>query len=97
MFQAPAGANRGRGLQYVQAGQGRRSAELVAGEAVAVEERLEVLVFAEERVEYGLRGEGGGHRQVAAGQAFGQGHEIGLHAFVVAGEERGAGVRGLHR
>ena len=49
--QALAGANRGGGLEDFQAGQGRRRAELVGGEAVAVEEGLELVVFAEEGVE----------------------------------------------
>ena len=68
-------------------------AELVAGKAVAVEEGLELLVFAEEGVEDRLRGEGGRHRQVAAGQALGQGQEVGLHALVMAGEEGRSGAR----
>jgi len=54
---------------------------------VAVEESLELVVFAEEGVEHGLGREGGSHRQVAASQTFGQGHEVWLHAFVVAGKQ----------
>ena len=74
-------------MQHLQTGQRGRRAELVAGKAVAVEEGLELVVFAEEGIEDGLRGQRGGHRQVAAGQPFGQRHEIRLHALVVAGEE----------
>ena len=44
--------------------------------------------FAEEGVEYLLRGQGRRHRQVATGQAFGQAEEVRLHVFFVAREDR---------
>src|SRR5205085_10107529 len=75
-----------------QIGQRRSSAELVGGIAVAVEERFELLVFAQEHVEHLLRRERGRHRQVTARHSLGQAKKVGLDAFVVAGEQRRAGV-----
>ena len=78
-------------MQEFQTGQSCGGAELIGGEAVAVEEGLEFFLLAEEGIEYWLGRERGGHREVAAGETLGQGEEVGLNAFVVAREEGGWG------
>jgi hypothetical protein len=57
---------------------------------VTVEKGLELGVVAEERVENGLRGEGGGHGEVTAGEALGQCDEVGLNGLGMGGEQGGA-------
>lgn len=74
-------------LEKVEGGEAGSAAEGVAGEAMAVEEGFEVGVVAEEGVEDGLGGEGGGQGEVAAGETFGEAEEIGLDRFVMGGEE----------
>ncbi len=74
-------------LQNFQARQRRRRAELIARVTVAVEKGFELLVFAQKRVKNFLRRQRRRHRQIAAGQAFGQAQKIRLHAFVLAGKQ----------
>ena len=83
--------------QEVEAGEGGGRAELVRGEAVAVEEGLELSVFAQESVEDSLGGERGSHGKVATGEALGHGKEVGLDTFFVGGKQAamrqlGAGI-----
>src|SRR5437588_12847954 len=78
-------------FQNFQIGQSGSGAELVGGEAVAMKECFELFVFTEKSVKYLLGCECCPHRQIAAGQALGEGHEIRLYAFAMASEQRGRG------
>ena len=59
-------------MEQVKAGDTGGGSELVAGETVAVKKGFELLVLAEEGIEYFLRGQRGGHGQVTPGQPFGE-------------------------
>ena len=86
-----AGGEAGGRFQDFQAGQRRRRPQLIAGEAVAVEKCFELVVSAQKGRENLARGQRGGHGQVTAGQPLGQGREIGMHVFLVTGQQaRGA-------
>src|SRR5204863_359934 len=54
---------------------------------VAVVQRAVLLGAGQEGVEDGAGGQRGRQRQVAAGQALGHAHEVGLDALVLAGEQ----------
>ena len=73
-------------LQNFQAGKRSRRAELIAGITVSVEKSFELVIFAEKSVKNFLRRQRRRHRQITAGQAFGQAQKIRLHIFVLAGE-----------
>ena len=69
-----------------QRGQRGRAGERVARVGVAVEEGAELLVLAEEALVDALGGERRRQRQVAAGDALGQAHEVGRDVLVLARE-----------
>ncbi len=75
-------------VKHPQAGQGRRTTELVTGIAVAMKKRLELGVLPEERLEDLCGRQRGGQRQVTGCQALGQRHEIRRHVFLFAGKHR---------
>src|SRR5262249_29647633 len=68
----------------------------VPGVGVAVEEGPALDWRSQERLEHPLGGEGGGHRQVAAGQALGEAEEVRLHTLAFGREHpaRPAEARG---
>ena len=74
-------------LEEIEARERDRAAELIAGERVAVEERLQLGEVAVERVVDRVAHERRRDGQVAAGQSFAEGHEIGLDTLVLAREQ----------
>ena len=84
------------GLQQIQAGQGGGTAERVGREAVAMEEGVAGR-FADEAAVDPFAGHRDPHRQEAAGEAFGQGHQIRLNSSPLAGKQgAGASEAGHH-
>src|SRR5204862_4367263 len=84
-------------LEDVERGKRRRAGQRVARVGVAVEEGLELLELAEKALVDLLRRQGGGQRQVAAGDALGQAEQVGRDVLLLAGEHRaGAAEAGGH-
>src|ERR1051325_11861460 len=79
--------DRGRVLKNVETSKRCGGAELIGGVTVAVKKGFEFAVFPEECVKDRLVCKGSCHWQIAAGEPFGQGKKIRLHAFFMAGEE----------
>ena len=73
-------------LEKVERGEGGGAGEGIAGVGVAVEEGFIFGRRAEEGVEYFLSGERGREGEIAAGNAFGDAHEVRLNGFVFNGE-----------
>ncbi len=75
-------------LEDLERRQRRGAGERVAGVGVTVKEGLQLGEVAEERLVDALAGERRGERQVAAGEALRDAHEVGRDVLLLAGEHR---------
>ncbi len=75
-------------LEHVERRERGGAGERVAGVRVAVEEALELVEGAEEALVHALARQRRGEREVAAGDALGERHEVGRDALLLAGEHR---------